>query len=37
VWTVNHVHDIAKFAALGVQAIVSDYPEKLCNPKLLRR
>jgi glycerophosphoryl diester phosphodiesterase len=37
VWTVNNVHDMEKFAALGVQGIVSDYPEKLCHPKLLRR
>lgn len=29
VWTVNHAQEIAKFAALGVQGIVSDYPEKL--------
>lgn len=29
VWTVNQAHEIAKFAALGVQGIVSDYPEKL--------
>ena len=31
VWTVNNTHEIAKFAALGVQGIVSDYPEKLKN------
>ncbi|HEY7316999.1 MAG TPA: glycerophosphodiester phosphodiesterase family protein [Candidatus Binatia bacterium] len=29
VWTVNNAHEIAKFAALGVQGVVSDYPEKL--------
>ena len=29
VWTVNNTREIEKFAALGVQGIVSDYPEKL--------
>lgn len=28
VWTVNEIHDMEKFASLGVQGIVSDYPEK---------
>jgi glycerophosphoryl diester phosphodiesterase len=28
VWTVNEVRDMEKFASLGVQGIVSDYPEK---------
>ncbi|HSE88086.1 MAG TPA: glycerophosphodiester phosphodiesterase family protein [Candidatus Binatia bacterium] len=37
VWTVNNVQDMEKFAALGVQGIVSDYPEKFCGLKLLRR
>ena len=29
VWTVNNLSDMEKFAALGVQGIISDYPEKL--------
>jgi glycerophosphoryl diester phosphodiesterase len=37
VWTVNAIPEMEKFAALGVQGIVSDYPEKLCRSKLLRR
>jgi glycerophosphoryl diester phosphodiesterase len=37
VWTINNIPEMGKFAALGVQGIVSDYPEKLCNPKLLRK
>jgi glycerophosphoryl diester phosphodiesterase len=37
VWTVNNVHDMEKFASLGVQGVVSDYPEKFCGLKLLRR
>jgi len=28
VWTVNHVRDMEKFACLGVQGIVSDFPER---------
>jgi glycerophosphoryl diester phosphodiesterase len=28
VWTVNEVRDMEKFASLGVQGIVSDYPER---------
>lgn len=36
VWTVNHLSEIEKFAALGVQGIVSDYPEKFCSAKRLR-
>jgi glycerophosphoryl diester phosphodiesterase len=31
VWTLNNTREIEKFAALGVQGIVSDYPEKLKN------
>ena len=37
VWTVNNVHDMEKFASLGVQGIVSDYPEKFCGLKFLGR
>ena len=37
VWTVNNVNDMEKFASLGVQGIVSDYPEKFYSLKLLRR
>lgn len=37
VWTVNNLDDMEKFASLGVQGIVSDYPEKLYNLKSLRR
>src|SRR5262245_18911815 len=37
VWTVNNTPEMRKFAALGVQEIVSDYPETLSNPKLLRK
>jgi glycerophosphoryl diester phosphodiesterase len=33
VWTVNEVRDIEKFASLGVQGIVSDYPEKFWQLK----
>jgi glycerophosphoryl diester phosphodiesterase len=29
VWTVNEPEEIEKFAALGVQGIFSDYPERL--------
>ena len=36
VWTVNNVHEIEKFASLGVQGIVSDYPRRLCSLKPLR-
>ncbi len=36
VWTVNNVHEIEKFASLGVQGIVSDYPKRLCSLKFLR-
>ncbi|HEX4987150.1 MAG TPA: glycerophosphodiester phosphodiesterase family protein, partial [Candidatus Binatia bacterium] len=36
VWTVNNVHEMEKFASLGVQGIVSDYPERLRSLKLLR-
>ena len=37
VWTVNNVREIEKFATLGVQGIVSDYPERFCSLKLSRR
>jgi glycerophosphoryl diester phosphodiesterase len=33
VWTVNELRDMKKFALLGVQGMVSDFPEKF---KLLR-
>jgi glycerophosphoryl diester phosphodiesterase len=33
VWTVNSVRDMEKFASLGVQGIVSDYPERFCGLK----
>jgi glycerophosphoryl diester phosphodiesterase len=35
VWTVNELRDMEKFASLGVQGIVSDYPEKFWRSKLL--
>jgi glycerophosphoryl diester phosphodiesterase len=35
VWTVNEVRDMEKFVSLGVQGIVSDFPEKFL--KLKRR
>jgi glycerophosphoryl diester phosphodiesterase len=31
IWTVNEVRDMEKFASLGVQGIVSDYPEKFAQ------
>lgn len=37
VWTVNNLSEMEKFAALGVQGIVSDYPDKLRSLKHLRR
>jgi len=37
VWTVNNVNDMEKFASLGVQGIISDYPEKFYRLKPLRR
>ena len=37
VWTVNEVRDMEKFASLGVQGIVSDYPEKLWQLKSMPR
>jgi glycerophosphoryl diester phosphodiesterase len=37
VWTVNEIRDMEKFAALGVQGIVSDYPEKFWKLKRLKR
>jgi glycerophosphoryl diester phosphodiesterase len=37
VWTVNEVRDMEKFASLGVQGIVSDYPEKLSQLKSMTR
>jgi glycerophosphoryl diester phosphodiesterase len=33
VWTLNDVRDMEKFASLGVQGIVSDYPERLWKLK----
>jgi glycerophosphoryl diester phosphodiesterase len=29
VWTVNEVREMEAFVALGVQGLISDYPEKL--------
>jgi glycerophosphoryl diester phosphodiesterase len=37
VWTVNEVRDMEKFASLGVQGLVSDYPEKFAQLKSLTR
>ncbi len=37
VWTVNNSDAIEKFASLGVQGIVSDFPEKFSSLKSLRR
>jgi glycerophosphoryl diester phosphodiesterase len=37
VWTVNDVRDIEKFASLGVQGILSDYPERLWTAKVSHR
>ncbi len=34
VWTVNEVRDMEKFASLGVQGLVSDWPEKFWKLKL---
>ena len=31
VWTVNDVRDMEAFAGLGVQGLISDYPEKFCQ------
>jgi glycerophosphoryl diester phosphodiesterase len=31
VWTLNQVRDIKKFASLGVQGIISDFPERFGN------
>ena len=33
VWTVNDVRDMEAFAGLGVQGLISDYPEKFCRLK----
>ena len=33
VWTINEIRDMEKFASLGVQGIVSDYPEKFSKLK----
>lgn len=33
VWTVNEVRDMEAFAALGVQGLISDYPEKFWKLK----
>jgi glycerophosphoryl diester phosphodiesterase len=35
VWTVNDLRHMEKFASLGVQGIVSDYPEKFRSSELL--
>jgi glycerophosphoryl diester phosphodiesterase len=34
VWTVNEPSEIATFSALGVQGLISDYPERLTKPRL---
>jgi glycerophosphoryl diester phosphodiesterase len=34
VWTVNEVRDIEAFAGLGVQGLISDFPERLNKVKL---
>jgi glycerophosphoryl diester phosphodiesterase len=31
VWTVNEVREMQAFVALGVQGLISDFPEKLCR------
>jgi glycerophosphoryl diester phosphodiesterase len=37
VWTVNELRDMEKFASVGVQGILSDYPEKFWQLKPLAR
>lgn len=37
VWTVNQLRDMEKFASLGVQGIVSDYPDKFWRLKVLSK
>jgi glycerophosphoryl diester phosphodiesterase len=29
VWTVNDPHEIEEFVSMGVQGVISDYPERL--------
>jgi glycerophosphoryl diester phosphodiesterase len=31
IWTVNEVREMRAFVALGVQGLISDFPEKLCR------
>jgi glycerophosphoryl diester phosphodiesterase len=31
VWTVNEVREMTNFTSLGVQGIITDFPERLCN------
>lgn len=31
VWTVNEVREMAAFAAMGVQGLISDYPERFAH------
>lgn len=31
VWTVNEIREMEKFASLGVQGLISDYPERFAN------
>ena len=31
VWTVNDVRDMAQLASLGVQGIISDFPERFAK------
>jgi len=31
VWTVNDFHDMETFVGLGVQGLISDYPDKFCQ------
>jgi len=33
VWTVNELRDMEKFVSLGVQGLVSDFPERFCKLK----
>jgi glycerophosphoryl diester phosphodiesterase len=33
VWTVNDVRDMEKFASVGVQGIISDFPERFWKLK----